>query len=171
MPLDAPIVAVLEEDALLSAVRPVARSTLAAYLDVELDKVHPRRVQIPAHQLSFPSLSKGQKNPGQWFGNSLAFYSLVSSPQEQPALQKTVLVLINMRRVSSDLLFSLLWLWFLLLVTLASRLHHWSPDPGVRPCGCGSCSCIHSLHISITNTQTQLWDSWEFPTMPKSTKK
>lgn len=62
MPLDAPVVAVLKEDALLSAVRLVARSTLATYLDVELDKVHPRSIQIPAHQLSFPSLAEGQKH-------------------------------------------------------------------------------------------------------------
>lgn len=62
VPLDAPVVAVLEEDALLSAVGLVARRTLAAYLDVELDKVHPGSIQVPAHQLSFPSLAKGQKH-------------------------------------------------------------------------------------------------------------
>lgn len=62
VPLDAPIVAVLEEDTLLSAVRLVACRTLSTDLDVELDKVHPRSIQIPAHQLSFPSLSKEQRN-------------------------------------------------------------------------------------------------------------
>lgn len=62
VPLDAPVVAVLKEDALLSAVRLVARSTLAPNLDVELDKVHPRRVKIPAHQQPLASLSKRQKN-------------------------------------------------------------------------------------------------------------
>lgn len=64
MPLDAPVVAVLKEDALLSAVGLVARGTLAAQLDVELDKVDPRSIQIPAHQLSFPSLAKGQRHHG-----------------------------------------------------------------------------------------------------------
>lgn len=62
VPLDAPVVAVLEEDALLPAVRLVARCSLSANLDVELDKVHPRGIQIPAHQLSFPSLSKRWKS-------------------------------------------------------------------------------------------------------------
>lgn len=94
MPLDAPIVAVLEEDTLLSAVWLVACSALSAYLDVELDKVHPRCVQIPAHQLPFPSLCKGQKNPRQLSGSS-AFFSLVSSPHEHLALQMTVLLPVN----------------------------------------------------------------------------
>lgn len=86
VPLDAPVVAVLEEDPLFSAVGLVASSALSAYLDVKLDKVHPGRVQIPAHQLSLPGLSKRQKNLGQLSGSSLAFYSLVSSPLEHPAL-------------------------------------------------------------------------------------
>lgn len=65
VPLDAPVVAVLEEDPLLPAVGLVACSALSAYLDVKLDKIHPGRVQIPAHQLSLPGLSKRQKNHSQ----------------------------------------------------------------------------------------------------------
>lgn len=101
MPLDAAIVAVLEEDALLSAVRFVARGTLSAYLDVELHEVHPGRVQIPAHQLPLPGLSKDRRT-SQLLG-SLVFYSLASSPHERPALQRTILVPVNTEKSKSAL--------------------------------------------------------------------
>lgn len=55
-PADAAVVAVLQQHALLPAVRLVTLRPVSAHTQVELHKLRPLRVQVPAHQLPQPSL-------------------------------------------------------------------------------------------------------------------